>query len=384
MKGCGCYLDKDGSRISFPAFPVQQMEGAEGKWEVRGCCFKHTAHNEQHMCDVIASVLEKEGMVVGNRSLCLWRYSIPGEPVDVVPKYCGVFETLGERRLSSDLLPGLSSLLPHLLPSLSLSSILALFPPDRVSHTANGQPSILPTWSACCTGGQHKKKEPVNLCHTPLQETPPTFTPEGLSTGLLGEWCRTVYGMKDLLPLSQELLCTHGSVLAALYWRLGWEVGVVSSTLATNGINWGYFFDHNPFEPHCNQHPNNFVILPPGHENLLAPVDFDLAFTADRFVSPYTGTNDQSLFQSWLDSGLTEMERALGGEAVNTGVLTSAKADLSPSHSALEWGLRDTLVCGYREAVSTPSRQAPPPLPPSLRKTMDSLIRLALIVSSRP
>ena len=52
-------------------------------------------------------------------------------------------------------------------------------------------------------------------------------------------------------------------MLAALYWRLGWEVGVVSSTLATNGLNWGYFFDHNPFEPHCNQHPNNFVILPP-------------------------------------------------------------------------------------------------------------------------
>ena len=60
------------------------LKGAEGKWEVRGCCFKHTAHNEQHMCDVIASVLEKEGMVVGNRSLCLWHYSIPGEPVDVV------------------------------------------------------------------------------------------------------------------------------------------------------------------------------------------------------------------------------------------------------------------------------------------------------------
>ena len=62
------------------------------------------------------------------------------------------------------------------------------------------------------------------------------------------------------------LLCTfhsYGSALATLYWRLGWEVGVVSRILATNGINWGYFFDHNPFEPHCNQHPNNFVVLPP-------------------------------------------------------------------------------------------------------------------------
>lgn len=59
-------------------------QGTEGKWEVRGCCFKHTAHNEQHMCEVVASVLEKEEMCVGNRALCVWHYSIPGGPVDVV------------------------------------------------------------------------------------------------------------------------------------------------------------------------------------------------------------------------------------------------------------------------------------------------------------
>ena len=49
-------------------------------------------------------------------------------------------------------------------------------------------------------------------------------------------------------------------------------------------------------------------------------MDFDLAFMAGRFVSPYTGTNDPSLFQSWLESGQSEMERALGGETANTGV----------------------------------------------------------------
>lgn len=58
-------------------------------------------------------------------------------------------------------------------------------------------------------------------------------------------------------------LHSHGSLLAALYLRLGWEVGVVSRTLLTNQINWGYFLDHSPFEPHCNHHPNNFIILPP-------------------------------------------------------------------------------------------------------------------------
>ena len=31
--------------------------------------------------------------------------------------------------------------------------------------------------------------------------------------------------------------------------------------LIENEINWGFYFDHNPYEPHCNAHPNNFVIL---------------------------------------------------------------------------------------------------------------------------
>ena len=40
-------------------------------------------------------------------------------------------------------------------------------------------------------------------------------------------------------------------------------MGVVKRALEAAGVNWGYFFDHNPFEPHCNSHPNNFLVLPP-------------------------------------------------------------------------------------------------------------------------
>ena len=57
-----------------------------------------------------------------------------------------------------------------------------------------------------------------------------------------------------------------------------------------------------------------------GHSTVLAPVDFDLSFTADHFISPYTGANDVSLFQSWLASERAEMERGLGGEEVNSGL----------------------------------------------------------------
>ena len=38
---------------------------------------------------------------------------------------------------------------------------------------------------------------------------------------------------------------------------------MVKRLLEINGVNWGYFLDHNPFEPHCNSHPNNFIVLPP-------------------------------------------------------------------------------------------------------------------------
>ncbi len=57
-----------------------------------------------------------------------------------------------------------------------------------------------------------------------------------------------------------------------------------------------------------------------GNGRFLAPVDFDLSFVREGFFSPYSGTRDDSLFDSWLASEHTEMERALGGEDVNTGV----------------------------------------------------------------
>ena len=57
-----------------------------------------------------------------------------------------------------------------------------------------------------------------------------------------------------------------------------------------------------------------------GSGKLLAPVDFDLAFSRQSFISPYSGAPDDELFDSWLASENTEMERALAGEQANTGV----------------------------------------------------------------
>ena len=68
---------------------------------------------------------------------------------------------------------------------------------------------------------------------------------------------------------------------------------------------------------------HKFTFMIQGQKMFLAPVDFDLAFTADRFVSPYSGSNDEFLFHSWMESGHSEMERGLGGETANTGLQTN-------------------------------------------------------------
>ena len=71
-----------------------------------------------------------------------------------------------------------------------------------------------------------------------------------------------------------------------IYERIGEEVGAILRTLQEADISWGYFFDHHPFLPHCNAHPNNLIIRPPPYEqSILAPVDQDLSYSWAEFVN---------------------------------------------------------------------------------------------------
>ena len=110
----------------------------EAPVEIRGCCFKHTALTEQHMSTIVSDILSKFNIPVGNRPVGLWHYQqLLGEPLPRIAKYCGLFETLGEKRVGSHLLPGLESLLPLLFPSISLDQVLSLCPAQRLAADAN-------------------------------------------------------------------------------------------------------------------------------------------------------------------------------------------------------------------------------------------------------
>lgn len=84
------------------------------------------------------------------------------------------------------------------------------------------------------------------------------------------------------------------------------------------GISWGYFFDHSPFEPHCNAHPNNFLVLPRHlNKGLVGPLDFDFSYERHNFVStvedfPETfGTYEESIFSCWINTETYELDKAL-------------------------------------------------------------------------
>ena len=123
--------------------------------------------------------------------------------------------------------------------------------------------------------------------------------------------------------------------LPLIFARCGAEAGKVKRLLDEKDISWGYFTDHNPFEPHCNAHPNNLVVLDPTeneHGNLLGVLDLDLAYSFESFVNTIEpdpmfftdqenreiqegkyGTKDREQFDDWMNSEKYEMELALGG-----------------------------------------------------------------------
>eukprot|EP00731_Ephydatia_muelleri_P030286 Em0021g809a len=346
LKGCGNYLDVDGFRYSYPGFPLKPVEGKEdGGVEVKGCCFKHTAVTEQFMSEHVGKVLAAQGMVMRNGVACLRPWEKGGTHEvsqgviigNEVLSSGSVIRVMGHQSVmryhygSSGCHYGSSEChevsLWVIRVSCGVTRVLDLFPRARMICTAKGVSSGPAHLVSMAEQGQ--RAAACGLVHCATQEARPSqgAAPHTthLTPSLLGEWCQASYVLRESLPLQEEESKGCGSLMAALYWELGWEVGVVKRLMEECGINWGYFIDHNPFEPHCNCHPNNFIILPPvsdiidGEEKLLAPVDFDLAFRGERFFSPYTGQGDTELFQSWIHTEYEEMGRTLGGDQSNTG-----------------------------------------------------------------
>lgn len=152
--------------------------------------------------------------------------------------------------------------------------------------------------------------------------------------------------------------------LRNLFTRIGYESGTVKRVMDENLISWGYFIDHNIFGPHCNAHPNNFLVLDlesPSNPNkcVIAPVDFDMSYDYETFVSiipddPKTyGTQDRNLYDGWTGMEKYELESTLGG-LENMGNFKyrdeAMEALRTPLMRAVETLFRDQMVLTYRRS----------------------------------
>lgn len=164
----------------------------------------------------------------------------------------------------------------------------------------------------------------------------------------------------DILQTSKHSLT---DLLSTLFSRIGFEAGLVKRVLDENLISWGFFIDHNLFEPHCNAHPNNFLVLDLEadynfNHTLLAPLDFDMTYDYQTFIStvvdnPETlGKQDRELFDSWSGSEKYELEKALGGDEnmANFEYGDAQVKERSTIAKGLEIVMRDQCVLSYRRS----------------------------------
>ncbi|CDW85126.1 UNKNOWN [Stylonychia lemnae] len=365
LKGCG--------NMNL-GFNKQQMAFPEEWQEIRGVQFSNTAFREIYFSEKINNLLNQKGFVLGNTPYGLWKYS---EDIDnltndcpKLDKYCGIYKTFGDKRLATHLFQGIEIILKSLINIGIQQGDISIDHLDKLKNLFNQSRINTQNNSISKTSTLTKFKDP-SISNPKIQED-------------LSEYCQHSESVKQTL---KERLQNFSSILGFLeavilmFKRAGYETGQVKRTLDENLISWGYYIDHNPFQPHCNAHPNNFLVLDlladynNEYHNLLAPVDFDMTYEFKQFISNVQddpaqyGKQDRELFDSWSGSEKYELEKALGGEENMANFVYGIQEeenqaeeqkedDLSQQiFKTLNVCLRDVSVLNYRESYDKINHQ---------------------------
>ena len=334
--------------------------------ELRGCHYQHTVRRELYMTKKIEKILEKYEIPCGNKSLGFWKYfqdsenehpnlqqyynfNLKNECVEI-DKYCGVFETIGEKRLSTHLFQGLEKILFELIQNNLKESQIKIkecFPIDRILCEKEDENDIEvyltplefvemenETFRKKCDGKYYEQQDfekyvdPIKLFlygqisfgfSEKIKETLIKISNEAnLEDEHLKLYNELITNLLKKSDEKENLLNDVIGIFSLIFARIGYELGRVKKIFILNDINWGYYIDHHPYLAHCNAHPNNFVVLSQKNKNFVAPLDFDLAFQKDEFInidyeSKNYGKNDKELFDSLLYQEKFQFELSLTG-----------------------------------------------------------------------
>lgn len=337
LKGCG---NEESGFIKS----IGKVNLSPESQEIRGAHYLHTVKRELFMTAKIEDFLKASCFEAGNKSIGFIMYSENIPEIDKtlenvfpkIPKFCGVFETLGEKRVATHLFQGFEAILGEIARlSTSLENVVldldAVFPKDRVLKDGSFIPTPVPMEGDTSTGPEilidlltllNEGKMALPLAGSiKFKAIIPEITQ---NLGLKPPYSELFMNMMQDLLENQEndspLFNDFFGLAGVLFARVGFEIGCIKRVFLEKRINWGYYFDHHPYLAHCNAHPNNFIVLHEKHQsqNLLAPLDFDLAFEEQEFINinyedKTYGKFDQELFNQFLEQEKISLELALTG-----------------------------------------------------------------------
>jgi hypothetical protein len=361
LKGCGDMTK--GFHLEF----IDNKNFPQAK-EIRGCAFEHTTYRELYISDYVNKLLKPLGLECANKPLGWWTYHLPDAPFPQVNRCCILMKTLGNKRLGDNVLLGLEKLLPYVVNLSNLDSVLNYFPKERFDKESpqDGCP-IFSTSLVSLTGEFGVEMDFHNFGFAEMIPDFKCFKEANPKWEKL--WSNSCEILRKYYSSNSKQ-----SLMSHIYWRLGRETGVICRCFLLHNFSWGTYEDILGF--HCNSHVNNLVLLPqnknvPGSA-LLAPLDFDMAYTENSF------SREKNKWDEWMYLEKSGMKLILAGDTdANTGVRTPVL--LSPQHTIIKYALRDTMVLAFNEAMDGKEDRHPPI--PNLDDYIYSLIKLALILT---
>ena len=357
LKGCG--NDELG-------FNIKKTEGVMVEIVTRGSQYDSTCFRELFYSEKADENLKKLNFRCANYPIGFWKYGkdlhiLPKENIKIedlpklenqmpeVDKYCGIFRTLGDKRLRTHLLCGLEKILEvistictskQLINEEIMNEIKKIYPQNRL-------PNEFETYKTIKFFGPDPKisyeewyKKPVYekkhydsiiSCEILKKEIK-----ENKNVKIFIDTCENYDELYTLL--SEKLSEKHKTMakniidkmkndqkngkkffetLLNIYNRIGYEVGKIKRCFQNANINWGSYVDRGA-SYHCNAHSNNLVVLPQGNETLLSPLDLDLAFGKDKMIvinkeCPTFGQHDLSYWDNYLNAEFVDLSLNLCG-----------------------------------------------------------------------
>ena len=382
LKGCG--NNNDG----FPVRYLDEEESAkrtDGRKavEVRGCCFSPTCARELLMTDAVEAALhERDPEICGaNSSLGWWQYDNM-ETCPACPKHCGLFRTVGDRRMATHLLHGLEIVAAAVTDCTGIKeAVLSAMSEKRLGEEYAGSHSIEAIFDVPIFYLVNSDDFNAELCAdlSGVRAGKISSLPESRINEYVKDPDLRAYCTECIKKLAEQ---PEGGALpfGQLYARLGYEAGYILRVMHDARISWGTYND--ALARHCNAHPNNFVVASPesAESQLLAPLDFDMAFTEDEYNT--FPCSKEMPFDQVLTMERNAMMLSVGGDTLNSGADLQSIAMPSPELQLLQKALRDTIFRHFYLAYENASSRPWIPLPEDLNRTCRPLIELALCLTS--